>query len=88
MMNHITHIVNCSASDVPNHFESYGIRYLSYCWTDTDKDIILDQQDRILREVSNFIEEAREMGESCLIHTLQGYSISFTLFAGYFMQKY
>lgn len=88
MINHITHIVNCSAGEVPNHLSNYGIEYLSFEWTDTDRDVILDPHEHTISRIAAFIEEARSMGESCLIHTREGYSTSFTVFAGYFMLRF
>jgi protein-tyrosine phosphatase len=72
---------------VPNHFHTYGIQYLSFEWNDTERDVILDPHEQTISNVAAFIEDARSLGESCLIHTREGYSTSFTIFAGYFMLR-
>jgi protein-tyrosine phosphatase len=61
---------------------------MSFHWSDTDKDVILDPHEHTLSNIVSFIEDAKSMGESCLIHTKEGYNTSFTVFAGYFMLRY
>lgn len=34
--NKVTRIVNCAARQIPNHWESIGIKYLSYYWNDSE----------------------------------------------------
>ena len=40
--NKITHIINTSGRQVPNHWEPIGVRYLTYHWLDHESQIIYD----------------------------------------------
>eukprot|EP00913_Durusdinium_trenchii_P014937 g14011.t1 len=70
--NKVTRIINCSGRQVPNHWESIGVAYLTYYWIDADSQVILDQRDVVANETFMFIEQALEAAESVLIHSVRG----------------
>lgn len=50
--------------------------------------MLFDPEDNITNEILNFIEEALENGESCLVHSIRGQSRASVALSVYFMQKY
>ncbi|CAE7814994.1 unnamed protein product [Symbiodinium necroappetens] len=44
--NKVTRVINCAGRQVPNHWESIGVAYLTYYWIDADSQVILDQRAR------------------------------------------
>jgi hypothetical protein len=34
--NKVTHVINCSGRQIPNHWEPIGVTYLTYYWMDQD----------------------------------------------------
>lgn len=86
--NKVTHIVNCAARQVPNHWEPIGVRYLAYTWLDQDLQVILDPRDEVFRDVFNFVERAASNGESVLIHGVRDISKSEVLVTSYLMRKF
>jgi protein-tyrosine phosphatase len=49
---------------------------------------IFDKKNNALNAIFNFIEEAEKKGESCLVHSVNGKSRSFTVIVAYLMRKY
>ncbi|CAD7922503.1 unnamed protein product [Amoebophrya sp. A120] len=86
--NKVTHIINCCGRNVPNHWESIGVVYLTYYWVDNENQIILDNKDVVANECFHFLEEALGNAESVLIHSVRGQSRSCVVLAGYMMRKY
>lgn len=86
--NKVTHIMNCAGKQVPNVFENFGVKYLSFNWQENDSQILFDQRDNTLNELFQFIEEAHINGESCLVHSVRGQSRSCCALAAFFMKKY
>ena len=37
--NKVTHIINCCGRNVPNHWESLGVVYLTYYWVDNENQV-------------------------------------------------
>ena len=86
--NKVSRIVNCAAREVPNHFESVGVEYLSYVWMDNDAQVILDIRNTVVQAVASFIDAALEKGESVLVHSFKGQSRSVTILTAYLMKKF
>jgi len=86
--NKIIHIINCSGQQVPNHWESVGVKYLTYFWLDQDAQVILDPNDIITNECFGFISEAHEKGDGVLIHSVKGQSRACTIVASWIMRRY
>lgn len=86
--NKVSHIVNCAGREIPNHWEPVGIEYLTFYWVDQDNQVLFDPEDNITNEILNFIDEALENGESCLVHSIRGQSRASVALSAYFMQKY
>jgi protein-tyrosine phosphatase len=49
---------------------------------------IFDKKNNALNAIFNFIEEAEKKGESCLVHSVNGKSRSFTVIVAYLIKKY
>eukprot|EP00921_Rhytidocystis_pertsovi_P015689 GHVQ01024918.1.p1 GENE.GHVQ01024918.1~~GHVQ01024918.1.p1 ORF type:complete len:942 (-),score=131.80 GHVQ01024918.1:462-3176(-) len=97
--NKVTRIINCATSQVASHFEdsfclpNEGIRYLNFDFRPLDEYpkqdvVILDSRDEVANKVYDFIEEAMEQGESCLIHSFKGRSRACCLVLAYIIKKY
>jgi hypothetical protein len=86
--NKVTHIINCAGLHIRNYWESIGVKYLTFEWVDQDCQVILDSNNNNANKIYNFIEEAYEQGESCLVHSVRGQSRASTVLAAYFMKKY
>lgn len=86
--NKVTHIVNTSGRQIPNHWETIGVVYLTYHWVDNDSQVILDNRDIVANEFFSFIDEAVSAYESVLIHSARGQSRSCCVLAAYLMRKY
>lgn len=86
--NKVTHVVNCTARQVPNHWEPIGVRYLTYTWLDQDTQVVLDPRDEVFRDVFTFIERATNNGESVLIHSVRDLSKPLVLLTSYLMRKF
>mmetsp|Transcript_3706 Transcript_3706/g.7922 ORF Transcript_3706/g.7922 Transcript_3706/m.7922 type:complete len:401 (+) Transcript_3706:10-1212(+) len=86
--NKVTHVINCSAREVPNHWQPIGVRYLCYNWIDSDAQAILDEDDEVYNTTYQFITAALDLGESVLIHSVRGQSRSMCVTAAYIMGKF
>lgn len=86
--NKVTRIVNCCARQVPNHFDTIGVEYIGYPWMDNDAQIILDLRNAVVNEVTNFIEQSLDKGESVLVHSFRGQSRCVTVLTAYLMRRY
>ncbi len=72
ILNKVTKIINCCATEAPNLFVDHGIEYLSFPWRDQMDTIILDLQDKYITKIVHFLEDSFERGESILVHSMQG----------------
>ncbi|CAK0884366.1 unnamed protein product, partial [Prorocentrum cordatum] len=86
--NKVTHVINCAGRQVPNHWQSIGVAYLTYYWVDADNQVILDQRDVVANEIFAFIEQALTEANSILIHSVRGQSRSCCVLSAYMMKKY
>lgn len=86
--NKVTHVVNCAAATLPNHWEPIGVKYLSYSWLDADDQQILDPSDSVLHSTFSFIESAMTEGESVLILSEAGLGRCCLIAAAYLMTRY
>lgn len=84
----ITRIINCAGHSVANSWDNLGVKYLTFKWTDTDRQIILDDGDAVANEVFQFVEEGLLNSEGVLIHSVYGHSRSYCLAAAYLMKKF
>lgn len=37
--NKVSRIINCAAKQIPNHWETIGVYYMSYGWLETDNQV-------------------------------------------------
>lgn len=86
--NKITRVVNCCGWSIANSLESIGLKYLTYKWTDVDRQVVLDEKDTVIDEVFPFIEDALDRAEGILVHSINGHSRSCCLVAAYMMRRH
>ena len=70
--NKVTHIINCSGKEIPNHWEPIGVMYLPFYRIDSDNQQLFDPEDNITREIVDFIDSAHQNAESVLVHSQKG----------------
>jgi hypothetical protein len=81
-------VINCAGTQVPNHWESIGVKYLTYFWADQEGQVILDTKGQIANECYEFIIKAFDSGDSVLIHSVKGQNRAFTITAMWIMRRY
>lgn len=86
--NKVTHIINASARQVPNHWEPIGVKYVSLYWLDQDTQVLWDSRDEIFTQIYDFIESALKLGESVLVHSVRGQCRCVCALTVYMMKKY
>ncbi|CAK89956.1 unnamed protein product (macronuclear) [Paramecium tetraurelia] len=93
--NKVTHIINCSGTEVQNKWNMMNIKYLTFNWLEQDnevkhshKKVLFDDKNENVNKIYAFIEECFQQGESCLVHSLRGQSRACCVLAAYFMKKY
>jgi protein-tyrosine phosphatase len=55
---------------------------------DDDTQILFDSDNVITEKIYDFIEEAHQQGESCLVHSVRAQGRAAVALAVYFMRKY
>ncbi|CAD8169326.1 unnamed protein product [Paramecium octaurelia] len=86
--NKVTHIINCSGTEVQNKWNMMNIKYLTFNWLEQDNEVLFDDKNENVNKIYAFIEECFQQGESCLVHSLRGQSRACCVLAAYFMKKY
>ena len=86
--NKISHIINCSPNEVPNHFECQGQIYLTIPWKESDFQILFSPHEETLRKICDFIDMANDQGESVQVHSVKGQSRASCAICSYFMKSY
>jgi hypothetical protein len=86
--NKVAHIINAAGRQMPNHWESIGINYLTLNWIETDNQILFDAKDEIINELFRFIDNALLKGESVLVQSVKGQNRSCCVLAAFFIKKY
>jgi len=84
--NKVTHIINCAAGQVPNHWEPIGVRYLCFAWEDTESQVLFEEQ--AFQTAWEFTETATSQGESVLFLSLKGTGRCCALATAYLMRRY
>lgn len=88
MANKVRYVVNCAGQQIPNHWETIDVKYLTYFWQDHDKQIVLDSKRTVPNECYEFIGRALESGDSVLVHSVRGQGRAFTVIAAWLMRRY
>lgn len=88
MANKVTSVINCAGTQVQNHWDSMGVKYLTFQWLDQENQVLFDDHDRTVSRIFNFIEEANQKTESVLVHSVRGQSRASCVIACYLMKKY
>ena len=79
---------------IPNLWEKFGVHYLSVGWTEKETKVyfklpkVFDKSQEAISTIFQFIEEAMEKGESCLVHSINGKSRASMVIVAYLMRKY
>ena len=69
--NKVTHIINTASLQISNYWQNIGVKYLNFEWMDDDTQILFDSDNVITEKIYDFIEEAHQAGESCLVHSVR-----------------
>ena len=77
--NKVTHVINCAGTQIRNYWDHLGIKYMTFNWLDHDQQVILDPNDKNANAIFNFIQEAENLAESVLIHSVRGQNRSATV---------
>ena len=83
----ISHIINCTAVQTPNQFESIGIKYLSINWYENQNQKLFDPKYEIVEGIIYFIDNSLK-NEGILIYSLKGKNRACIVIIIYFMKKY
>jgi len=87
-LNKITHVINCAGKQLPNLFESAGLRYLTFPWEDAESCVVFDDACVVVQQICAFVDDALRVGHSVLVHCLEGNSRCATAVMAYFMLRY
>ncbi|CAD8143170.1 unnamed protein product [Paramecium octaurelia] len=85
--NKISSIINWASKQIPNHWESIGIIYISFPWIDNDQQIIF-QSDESTNIAIRFIDDALINVESVIMLSAKGQNRSVSVLCVYLMKKY
>lgn len=101
IQNKVTHIINCAGLQVRNIFEDskedallkkgMTVKYLTFLWIDTDQQVLFEDEQEGIDDslwIYNFILEAVDLGESCLVHCDWGQSRAAVALSAYYMRKF
>jgi hypothetical protein len=83
MANKVSHIINCSGRQVPNHWEAIGVVYLKFNWMDQENQVLFEGNqsgnnranaggETVTKDIFDFIEQANKKTESVLVHSVRG----------------
>lgn len=86
--NKVTHIVNCSSTQIPNHWEPIGISYLSFPWQESPSQLILCPSMTSFYLFYSYIEQALNSGSSVLVHCVKGTGRSTLVIISYLMKRF
>lgn len=86
--NKVNRIINCAGKQIPNHWETVGVQYMTFYWLENDKQIIFDHKDEVMNNTYKFIEEALLVGDSVLVHSVRGHNRSVCIISAYLMRKF
>lgn len=93
--NKVTHIINCSGTEVQNKWTLMGVKYLTFNWVEQDNEVLIclsqvlfDEKSDNVNKIFTFVEECFLQGESCLVHSVRGQSRACCVLAAYFMKKF
>jgi len=87
--NKVTKVINCAGEQLKDHVEYRPhIKFLTFDWLDQDDQIILDDEEATIHEISQFMEEAADEAESVLVQSVEGKSRSVCIVLAYLMHKF
>ncbi|CAK62015.1 unnamed protein product (macronuclear) [Paramecium tetraurelia] len=81
--NKIKKIINCAGKQIPNHWESIGIEYLTYGWIENDYQYAIDHS-----RCFSFINDTLEAGEAVLVHSISALNRSVFVIVVFLMKKF
>jgi len=84
--NKVTHVINCAAGQVPNHWEPIGVHYLCFTWDDTESQVLFEEP--AFQTACEFTETATLQGESVLMLSLKGIGRCCALAVAYLMRRF
>ncbi|CAM9563004.1 unnamed protein product [Ectocarpus fasciculatus] len=87
-LNKITFVINCAGRQLPNLWEQHGLHYLTFPWTSDPDCTLFDGGNVVIEQITNFIDEAGEKGDSVLVHSLDGRGRCIACVSAYLMFRY
>ncbi|CAM9492393.1 unnamed protein product, partial [Choristocarpus tenellus] len=87
-LNKVTYVINCAGRQLPNLWEQHGLRYLTFPWDSTPDCMLFDGGNVVIKQITSFIDEAQEAGDSILVHSMDGTSRCIACLAAFLMYKY
>ncbi|CAI2386666.1 unnamed protein product [Moneuplotes crassus] len=84
--NKIKKVINCSSQQIPNHWSSIGIEYLSFDWREEYSQIHVDES--TCNEIYRFIETGLSQSNSIMVHGIHNQSTSYLAISIYLMLKF
>lgn len=84
--NKVKRIINCSCNQIPNHWSSINIKYLSFDWREEYEFIQVDED--ICSSIYEFIETGLSNSTSIMIHGIHNQSTSYLVVTIYLMMKF
>ncbi|CAM9251450.1 unnamed protein product [Ectocarpus sp. 4 AP-2014] len=87
-LNKITFVINCAGRQLPNLWEQHGLHYLTFPWTSDPDCTLFDGGNVVIEQITNFIDEAAEKGDSVLVHSLDGRGRCIACVSAYLMFRY
>lgn len=89
-VNKVKRVINCSGNhsqQIPNHWSSIGIQYITLNWRDEDQ-LSININAQLCDHLYNFIEECLVQHDSVIVHGIGTQSTTFLVAAIYLMMKF
>ena len=86
--NKVSRVVNTAGTQLNNHWDNIGVKYLTLNWQDDEKQVLFDEGEKIPDEIYNFINEGLEYYESILIKSEKAQNRACFVAAAFIMRKY
>ena len=80
-------MINAAGNQIVNAWDSIGIKYLTLKWSDNPSQNLFETKTDIAHNIVKTIDDADELGEGILIHSVMGQNRACVVVIIYFMKK-